>query len=184
VTMGKDPTSIMGSRRNDPHTHRGKSAIPVSPSRQASPLSRIALESDTFSACNRLIAVLRDAAIAWRVTADGIDDDALAPRMQDIADRRNEFAAALDRITASMPQQVGVPRNGEVQLLTLRLEARAAVSHGDKAAILRVCRLGNRAIGQEYHDTLELAMPKQLREVIGHQANEVHRTGDWLASIR
>jgi uncharacterized protein (TIGR02284 family) len=134
-------------------------------------------------ACNRLVAVLLDAANGWRVAADGVDDHALATHMQELAGRREEFAAALDNIIASMSKSVGVERNTRTQLLAWRLEARAATSHGDKAAILRVCRLGNRAIIKEYGDALRVTMPNSLSDMIAQQANEVRRTGDWLASI-
>jgi hypothetical protein len=183
VKIDKYPTSMLDGRQPDPPPHGGQGATPGSPPRQEPVPSRPVLETDAVAACDRLVAVLRDASIAWRVVAEGVDDHALTKAMQDLAVRRQRFAAELDNIVASRSRNVGVERNGRTQLLTWRLEARAAAAHGDKDAIIRVCRLGNRAVIEGYNDALGVAMPDSLRKVIAHQAHEVRRTGDWLASI-
>lgn len=162
------------TNRNEP------TPIPHEPS-----LVEAGLGLDAVSVCARLTAVLADASHGWRVAADALSgEEQLAERLRDIARRREDFAVELSNVVSGRSGTVGDnPHTLSGTLRTWWLEIRASMSHGDRTAILNVCRSGSRAAVAEYDRALGTALPDPIREIIVRQANELRATGQWLRTI-
>lgn len=133
--------------------------------------------------CDRLLAVLCDASHGWRIAAAAIDDEELAGQMLEMATEKEGFAVTLAEIILQRAGEIPHDHTGRGALLNWWLELRAAMTHGKRDTILRICHTGSKALVREYERALKGTSDPAVHDVLVYQARRVERGEEWLASI-
>ncbi len=138
---------------------------------------------DPISVCQRLAAVVHDAALGWHAAADAVEDTKLREEMLKVAQRREEFGAELSNVISGRSGEVGEHHTAQGTLMRWWIEARSAIGKPSQAAILRVCRAGSRTMQDEYDQALDTSLPDPIRQIIVHQSTEIISTAHWLDTL-
>lgn len=133
--------------------------------------------------CDRLLAVLFDAAHGWRIAAEAIADDDLSAKMLEQAREKEDFAVQLAEIMLHRAGAIPHDHTGRGRLLNWWLELRAALSHGKPETILGICHTGSKALVREYDLALKAIADQQVHDILVSQARRVEQAEEWLAAI-